>query len=61
MAKDPVCGMEVEEQKAAGKSEWHGETYYFCSVACKKAFDENPDRYLKHKEPASPSSHTRHN
>ncbi len=61
MALDPVCGMEVEEQKAAAKSEYHGHTYYFCSVACKKTFDEQPEKYVKDKEPASPSSHTRHN
>ena len=24
MAKDPVCGMDVEEQKVAGKSEYRG-------------------------------------
>ena len=26
MAKDPVCGMEVEEQKAAGTSQLVGDT-----------------------------------
>jgi Cu+-exporting ATPase len=47
MAKDPVCGMEVEEQKAAGKSEYQGKTYYFCAPGCKKAFDKEPEKYLK--------------
>lgn len=46
MAKDPVCGMEVDEKEAAGKSEYKGETYYFCAPGCKKAFDENPEKYL---------------
>ena len=45
MAKDPVCGMDVEESKAAAKSEYQGRTYYFCSPGCKKAFDEQPARY----------------
>jgi YHS domain-containing protein len=45
MAKDPVCGMEVEEKKAAAKSEHMGKTYYFCAPGCKKAFDENPGKY----------------
>jgi len=47
MAKDPVCGMEVDEKKAAAKSEHMGKTYYFCALGCKKAFDENPKKYLK--------------
>ena len=47
MARDPVCGMEVDKKKAAGKSEHMGKTYYFCAPGCKKAFDENPQKYLK--------------
>lgn len=45
MAIDPVCKMEVNEDGAAGKSEHGGTTYYFCSAACKKAFDDDPSRY----------------
>ncbi len=45
IAKDPVCGMEVDEKKAPAKSEHMGKTYYFCAPACKKAFDENPAKY----------------
>jgi YHS domain-containing protein len=45
MAKDPVCGMQVNEQQAAGKSEYQGQTYYFCSASCKQQFDQNPERY----------------
>ena len=45
MAKDPVCGMEVDESKAAAKSEYQGRTYYFCSPGCKRAFDEQPALY----------------
>ena len=47
MAKDPVCNMEVDEKTAAAKSEYMGKTYYFCAPGCKKAFDENPDKYIK--------------
>ncbi|MBE9504095.1 MAG: heavy metal translocating P-type ATPase [Proteobacteria bacterium] len=47
MARDPVCGMTVEPEKAAGKSEYKGSDYYFCNVGCKKKFDENPEAYLK--------------
>lgn len=46
MAKDPVCGMQVDEQTAAGRSERDGKTYYFCSTACKTAFDRSPERYV---------------
>ena len=44
MAIDPVCGMEVDKEKAAGKSEYNGETYYFCSPGCKAAFDKDPEK-----------------
>jgi Cu+-exporting ATPase len=46
MAKDVVCGMDVEEETAAGKSEYKGQTYYFCSSGCKRAFDKDPEKYL---------------
>ncbi len=46
MAKDPVCGMTVDEKKAA-KSEYKGKTYYFCAPGCKAAFDKDPDKYVK--------------
>lgn len=47
MARDPVCGMQVDERNAAGKSEYKGTTYYFCSTGCKAAFDQDPARYAK--------------
>lgn len=46
MAKDPVCGMDVEPASAAGSSEYKGKTYYFCAPGCKKSFDEDPEKYL---------------
>lgn len=46
-ATDPVCKMEVEEQKAAGQSDHKGHTYFFCSKSCKNKFDQDPDRYIK--------------
>ena len=36
---DPVCGMTVDPERAAGKSERDGQTYYFCSPMCKEKFD----------------------
>ena len=46
MATDPVCKMEVKENEAAATSEYEGKKYYFCNVACKKAFDQDPEKYL---------------
>jgi YHS domain-containing protein len=46
VAIDPVCKMQVEESKAAATSEYKGKRYYFCAMGCKKAFDQNPERYL---------------
>ena len=46
MAKDPVCGMEVDEKAAAATSEYKGKTYYFCAPGCKKSFDSDPEKYL---------------
>ncbi len=47
--KDPVCGMDVTEQKAAGKAGYRGETYYFCSEKCRTKFEEDPEKYLQAK------------
>ena len=46
MAVDPVCKMTVEPAKAAAQSSYQGQTYYFCAVGCKAAFDREPDKYL---------------
>jgi YHS domain-containing protein len=46
MPKDPVCGMDVVPKTAAGKSEYQGQTYYFCSPGCKKSFDKEPQKYV---------------
>ncbi len=43
--KDPVCGMDIDPKTAAGKSEYKGQTYYFCSTGCKKDFDKEPEKY----------------
>ena len=47
MAKDPVCGMDIDPKTAAGKSEYKGQTYYFCSDECRKKFEKEPKRYVK--------------
>lgn len=45
MAKDPVCGMTVDE-KAPLKSTHDGKSYVFCSASCKAKFDKEPGRYV---------------
>jgi Cu+-exporting ATPase len=45
--KDLVCGMWIDPAKAAAKSEHKGKTYYFCAPGCKKAFDKEPDKFIK--------------
>lgn len=43
--RDPVCGMEIEREHAAAKTEYHGVTCYFCSPGCKAAFEKEPMKY----------------
>ena len=49
MAKDMVCGMDMDEKKAPAKSEYKGKTYYFCAPGCKHTFDANPEKYISGK------------
>ena len=46
MVKDPVCGMEIDSDTAAGSSEYQGTTYYFCSEGCKHDFGTSPWKYV---------------
>jgi len=48
MVRDPVCGMEINAQRAAGQSEYQGQTYFFCSTECKQEFDRAPQRFAAH-------------
>jgi len=50
MAKDPVCGMNVDEKTAKFKSEHMDKTYYFCNKTCKETFDKNPMKYTGESE-----------
>jgi len=45
---DPVCGMKVLTQEAAGSFECNGKTYYFCSTSCLNKFKADPESFLKH-------------
>lgn len=54
---DPVCGRQVDEARAAGKTTYAGVVYHFCSKKCQKAFEQAPGEYTGHVH-RGPSSHT---
>jgi len=55
--KDPVCGMTVEPEKAAGKVEHAGKTYYFCSKGCAERFSRESEKFLAATETAEMDHH----
>jgi len=48
--KDPVCGMTVIREQAAGQVGHEGKTYYFCSKGCAAKFKKEPQKYLAAKD-----------
>lgn len=48
--KDPVCGMSINLDKAAGKYEYKGSTWYFCSNNCLNKFIAEPEKYTNSQE-----------
>ena len=47
MARDPICGMTVDEGTAKFTSTYGGKTFYFCSPGCKSTFDKSPAKHAK--------------
>ncbi len=45
-ARDPVCGMVLAEEQPALAAEHGGQTYRFCSEACRARFQAAPGRYV---------------
>lgn len=45
MAKDPVCGKQVDEGEDKFRSDYKGKTYFFCSEECEDTFQNEPERY----------------
>lgn len=43
--RDSVCGMALDESRAAASTVYLGKTYYFCAAGCKVLFDEDPARF----------------
>ncbi len=52
---DPVCGMWIDPARAAGSSQYKGETIYFCNPGCKAKFDADPEKYMAGQETAQPA------
>ena len=49
-AIDPVCGMTVNPKMTDIVATVEGQAYYFCADGCRKAFIENPKKYLEPKK-----------
>ncbi|HEV8415823.1 MAG TPA: copper-translocating P-type ATPase [Bryobacteraceae bacterium] len=54
--KDPVCGMDVTPETAAGSFEYQGQTYYFCAKSCLAKFQADPLKYLAPKPAELPAN-----
>jgi Cu+-exporting ATPase len=50
---DPVCDMQLDDQQTAITSQYMNRTYYFCSLGCKRQFDNDPQRYAAQPAPGS--------
>ena len=57
MGLDPVCKMEVNPASAEARSEYQGQTFYFCSVECKQKFDARPAQYIDETDRAHGAAH----
>jgi Cu+-exporting ATPase len=45
MTKDPVCGKQVDENRAPATTMYQGKKYSFCGQDCKNKFDQQPQHY----------------
>ncbi len=46
VAKDPVCGMDVDPVTSEHRSEHDGQAFFFCSAKCRERFQSSPATYL---------------
>jgi uncharacterized protein len=54
-ARDPVCGMTVDPQKAES-TEHGGRRYVFCGPGCRATFEADPERYTATGASAAPAA-----
>jgi Cu+-exporting ATPase len=62
-SRDPVCGMQVDPQKARHTFEHDGTTYFFCCSGCRAAFQRDPEAFLgraREPQPHPPDRHHDH-
>jgi len=52
LARDPVCGMNVNPATAKHIHEHAGKNYYFCCAGCLEKFKTNPQQYLNKPAPS---------
>ena len=52
MAKDPVCGMDVDPATTPHHAQHEGEDFHFCSARCREKFIAAPEGYLSGSPPA---------
>ncbi len=46
VARDPVCGVDVDPAAAAASVDYAGVIYYFCTLFCRDDFQADPARYV---------------
>jgi len=47
LIRDPVCGMWIEPDDAADIMLYEDKIFYFCAPGCKKAFEKEPEKFIK--------------
>jgi Cu+-exporting ATPase len=52
--KDPVCGMLIDRETAAGSTTFESQEVYFCSDQCRRDFEADPGRYYDRLERHEP-------
>ncbi len=55
--KDPVCGMNINEESAVAFKEWQGVRYGFCSQKCYDSFSADPEKYVATTEQVNETEH----
>jgi Cu+-exporting ATPase len=56
--KDPVCGMMIDPDTAAGRTTYESRDVYFCSDECRRSFESDPASYYDQLGPYEPSHTT---
>lgn len=53
LARDPVCGMNVDPATAKFRIDHAGQTNYFCGASCLQKFTANPTAYVGERKPSA--------